>query len=174
MLQDQQGTWVADRDELQALVRNFFIDIYTDDNPPYEPFLLPANRYPSLTAAELDRLARGFTSCEIKKALFDIQPYKTPGPDGFQALFYQKYWDLTGKKLTQVALEVLDGNPVPRELNDTFLVLISKVDNPQVVSQLLPIGLCNVTYKVITKAIINMLKANPQQGGCTNTNQFCS
>jgi len=72
MLQDQQGSWVPDRDELQALVRNFFIDIYTDDNPPYEPFLLPANRYPSLTAAELDRLARGFTSCEIKKALFDI------------------------------------------------------------------------------------------------------
>ena len=72
MLQDQQGNWIVDRDELQALVRNFFLDIFTDGNPPYEPFLLPTNHYPNLTAAELDRLARGFTSCEIKKALFDI------------------------------------------------------------------------------------------------------
>ena len=158
MLQDQHGNWIGDRDQLQALVRNFFFDIYTDDNPPCEPFLLPTNHYPSLSIAELDKLARGFMRCEIKKALFDMHPYKAPGPNGFQAFFYQKYWDLTGNKLTHVALEVLDGKPLPRDLNDTFLVLIPKIENLHFVSQLRPIGLCNVAYKVITKAIVNRLK----------------
>ena len=49
-------------------------------------------------------------------------------------------------------------NLFPKDMNDTFLVLMLKVDNPQRVSELRPIGLCNVAYKVITKVIVNHLR----------------
>jgi len=44
------------------------------------------------------------------------------------------------------------------ELNETFLALIPKVDNPQSVTQLCRTGLCNVAYNVVTKAIVDLLK----------------
>ena len=97
-------------------------------------------------------------SSEIKKALFDMNPFKAPGPDGFQALFFQHYWNLAGNQLIILATKVLRGEELPDKLNETFLALIPKVDHPQMVTQLRPIGLCNVVYKVITKCLVNRLK----------------
>lgn len=55
-------------------------------------------------------------------------------------------------------LEVLAGNGIPPSLNSTFITLIPKVDVPDSPKQFRPIGLCNVTYKIITKVIVNRLK----------------
>ena len=57
-----------------------------------------------------------------------------------------------------MTLNVFAGNKLPQGLNDTFLVLIPKVENLRLVSQLRPIDLCHVTYKVIAKAIMNRPK----------------
>ena len=107
---------------------------------------------------ELQEPERPFTTGKVKKALFDMAPYKVLGPDGYHALFYQRCWDHTGNNLTQLEINVLQGTTLPQGLNDTFLVLIPKIENSQMVSQLRPIGLCNVAYKVITKATMNRLK----------------
>ena len=103
---------------------------------------------------DYEHLARNFVGCEIKGAIFDMNPFKVPGPDGFQALFYQRNWDLVGSKLIQLAKNALQGKELPQSLNDTHLVLIPNVENPQNVTQLWPIGLCNV----LTKVIVNWLK----------------
>lgn len=43
-------------------------------------------------------------------------------------------------------------------INEILLALISKVTNPTFVSQFHPISLCNVTFKIITKTMMNCLK----------------
>lgn len=45
-----------------------------------------------------------------------------------------------------------------RLINHTDIALIPKVENPEVVSNYGPISLCNVSYKIITKIIINWLR----------------
>lgn len=58
----------------------------------------------------------------------------------------------------KLVLSVLDGHGLPDGLNETFLVLIPKMDSPALPSHFRPIGLCNVLYKIITKAIVNRIK----------------
>ena len=45
-----------------------------------------------------------------------------------------------------------------REVNQTFLMLIPKVPNPEFMRDFRPISLCNVIYKLITKIIVNRIK----------------
>lgn len=44
-------------------------------------------------------------------------------------------------------------------LNETNIVLVPKVDKPEVVGQFRPISLCNYAYKVVSKVIVNRMKA---------------
>lgn len=83
---------------------------------------------------------------------------KAPGLDGYQALFYQKNWDVVAPNVYSMVLSMLEGKGLPPTLNETFLVLIPKLDNSELPSQFRPIGLCNVVYKMITNVIANRLK----------------
>jgi hypothetical protein len=45
-----------------------------------------------------------------------------------------------------------------KSLNYSFITLIPKTPTPEIVSQFRPISLCNVTYKIISKILVNRLK----------------
>jgi hypothetical protein len=47
---------------------------------------------------------------------------------------------------------------IPEGWNDTTVVLILKLDHPELVSQFRPISLCNVIYKIISKMLAARLK----------------
>ena len=44
------------------------------------------------------------------------------------------------------------------DLNKTFIVLIPKVKNAECITQFRAISLCNVSYKIMSKALANKLK----------------
>jgi hypothetical protein len=95
---------------------------------------------------------------EVKEALFQMFPTKAPGPDGFPAHFFQRYWELCGKEITSVVLRMLRGEDNPAMINDTMIVLIPKVANAEELGQYRPINLCNVIYKIASKVVANRLK----------------
>lgn len=45
-----------------------------------------------------------------------------------------------------------------REVNRMFITLIPKVENPEMVSQFRPIGLCNTMYMIISKCLVRRVK----------------
>lgn len=92
---------------------------------------------------------------EIRQTVFQIPADKSPRPDGFIGSFYHKYWDVVGKDIVDMVKAFWFSGRLLRKLNRTHLVLIPKVPNPRRMTQLRPISLCNVVYKVIAKLMTN-------------------
>ncbi|XP_074300458.1 uncharacterized protein LOC141631726 [Silene latifolia] len=93
---------------------------------------------------------------------FHTEPVEDRLPwDLFQA-FNNKDWEWLTRPYTIAEIEslikALEGKGLPEGLNDTHLVLIPKVTNPETISQFRPIGLCNVSYKIISKILANRVK----------------
>ena len=55
-------------------------------------------------------------------------------------------------------LDAINNKVIPSGWNDTVIVLIPIVENPEMITQYRPISLCNVLYKVISKMIALRLK----------------
>lgn len=97
-------------------------------------------------------------------------PLKSPGPDGFNASFYKQMWEIVGPSLTTSTLQVLDGLAFDTSMAEALMVLIPKVQHIETVKHLHPISLCNVSFKLVTKVLVNRLKLilptviSPNQG----------
>ncbi|KAK0591976.1 hypothetical protein LWI29_011174 [Acer saccharum] len=102
-------------------------------------------------------LDRHFTSDEVRVAAFSIAPTKAPGLDGLPGLFYHKFRDLVGPKVTAECLRCLNDGGSLEAVNGTLVVLIPKVKNPVRITEFRPISLCNVIYKIVAKVIANRL-----------------
>ena len=105
-----------------------------------------------------DMLTAEYTRDEVKKALFSIGDFKAPGPDALHAVFYKRFWHIIGDDLIDEVLFAVNSKKIPDGWNETAVVLIPKVECPELISQFTPIRLCNVVYKVISKVLSNRLK----------------
>jgi len=105
-----------------------------------------------------EALLAPFTGDEVWAALESIGDLKAPGADGMPSIFYKQFWQLLGERVKKEVLEVLNGGDIPQGWNDTIIVLIPKVKQPEKLKDLRPISLCNVLYKLVSKVLANRLK----------------
>ena len=103
-------------------------------------------------------LTSDYSAEEVKVALFQMGPTKALGPNGMNALFYQKFWHIVGDNVVVVVLDFLNSGNIVPEINYTHIVLIPKVKYPEKMADFHPISLCNVIYKIISKVLANRSK----------------
>nr|GEV45596.1 RNA-directed DNA polymerase, eukaryota [Tanacetum cinerariifolium] len=94
---------------------------------------------------------------EVRKAVRGCGDNKSPGPDGFTAEFFRKYWYILGSDLYDAVVWFFDNGSFARGCNTSFITLIPKIQDPKFVSDYRPISLIGCLYKVITKVIANRL-----------------
>ncbi|XP_019186483.1 PREDICTED: uncharacterized protein LOC109181186 [Ipomoea nil] len=155
-LREDSGNWITDETVIRDHIRCFFADLFRADQA--HSVTLPRGRFPPIHDDEWSEVNKPFSPEEIKQALFDMSPCKAPGPDGFSAGFYQQTWQIVGDLIVTFASKFFENGSLPEGSNDTIITLIPKTENPETVRQLRPIGLCNVTYKILTKAMTSRLK----------------
>nr|GEX87556.1 hypothetical protein [Tanacetum cinerariifolium] len=88
-----------------------------------------------LSDSDAEYMIRSVFNNEIRKALFEIDGNKAPGPNGF-----------------------FKNGKILKEINATVISLVPKTATPSKVSDFHPIACCNVIYKVVSKIISNRLK----------------
>ncbi|XP_019162021.1 PREDICTED: uncharacterized protein LOC109158590 [Ipomoea nil] len=156
-LKDDTSEWINEGQQLQQHVHKFFSNLFREETPaPREEAV--RGRFPTLNSAAWRVFNRKVTIDEVKTAVFDMNPMKAPGPDGYHAAFYQQMWDIVGASMFDMVEKAFETGKLQEHVNDTLLVLIPKVQMPETIKQFRPISLCNVSYKVITKTITNRLK----------------
>ncbi|XP_031096869.1 uncharacterized protein LOC116001112 [Ipomoea triloba] len=95
---------------------------------------------------------------EVKKAVFGMKKYGSPGPDGIQAIFYQHFWGEIGPALTTMVNQALETGTVHKSLAQACMTLIPKKDTPETAADFRPITLLNVAFKVISKVLVNRMR----------------
>ena len=87
-----------------------------------------------------------------------MYPLKAPGPDGMPILFFQHFWSFSSIVVTKTVLDFLNFGISPSHFNDTHISLVPKIKEPKKITDYRPISLCNVVYKIASKAIANRLR----------------
>jgi hypothetical protein len=50
-------------------------------------------------------------------------------------VFYKKFWSVVGEEVTREVLQALNSYVIPKDWNETAIVLIPKVESSEVVTQ---------------------------------------
>jgi len=157
MLRDAAGQWVEDVDHVKVMVNDFYKNLFALENAQcvWQQSEVP---FPELANDYIVKLGAPVSDEEIKKAMFNTNPWKAPGPDGFPAGVFQKSWEVVGKNVCDFVREVWLNPSHIATVNQTDICLLPKVQQPEFVNQFRPISLCNTIYKVVSKTIVDRLK----------------
>ncbi|KAL0349103.1 UNVERIFIED_CONTAM: hypothetical protein Sangu_1138100 [Sesamum angustifolium] len=133
--------------------------LYASSRPRREDIAKGTDRLHQVVDASMAvDLLQPYTEVEVSKALFQITPLKSPGPDGMSLIFFQHFWHIIRGDVIACVLNLLNNHIMPSGLNATHIVLIPKCKHLEFLSEFRPISLCNVVYKIASKAIANRLK----------------
>jgi hypothetical protein len=140
MVRDMGGITRESHEAIGKAFVDYFSCLFTSEQPANVAECLEF--LPSKISAEMNaRLLRPFTSDEVGIALKQMAPLKAPGPDGFNACFYQKNWNLVGSNVCNVVLSCLNSGMINKELNFTYIALIPKSKNAATVNDYRPISI---------------------------------
>lgn len=156
MLQDSKGNWIGDQTQLEAMVTNYFTNLFTDSDNFEQACISGA--FPALSEIDKSMLARAVIPSEIFNVITHMGAFKAPGPDGLQVAFYQSQWQFVGESICNLVRNIFNDPAQVNEINETFLSLIPKGDQVCHIKDFRLISLCNVSYKVITKIMAQCLR----------------
>jgi len=156
-LHDADGNWITDDEGVEKVAVNYFDELFTTTSPTaFDNFL--SEIQPSISTQTNGWLLKLATEEEIRQALFMMHPGKAPGPDGMTALFFQHSWHIIKTDLVELVNNFLLTGELDTRLNITNICMIPKTERPTRMTELRPISLCNVGYKIISKVLCQRLK----------------
>ncbi|XP_019168955.1 PREDICTED: uncharacterized protein LOC109164864 [Ipomoea nil] len=152
------GSWTADPTIISRHITDFFSSLFCRSSLIGGSEIAPIENNRKLSSAQSRRLVNTVPMEEVRKAVFGMKRFGSPGPDGIPAAFYQHYWDSVGPALTQMVNQALHSGTVHKSLLVAFMCLIPKKEAPESAADFRPISLLNVAFKVISKVLVNRMR----------------
>lgn len=85
-LRNEVGDWVDEPKALKHMVRDFYINLYKEEQPTRDP-MISWDTFPMNLEADQSGLSSPTSFNECKRTLFDMGPQKAPDEDGYQPFF---------------------------------------------------------------------------------------
>ncbi|CAB4262919.1 unnamed protein product [Prunus armeniaca] len=142
---------------VRSIIEDYFKNLFTSERPRDWGDILAF--VPAVISDDINAsLLAPISNEEIRITVFQMVALKSPGPDGFSGIFYQKYWSIVGNDVCRLVKNFFSNTMSMETLNRTEIALIPKVPHPEWVTQFRPISLCNYSYKIISKILANRLQ----------------
>ncbi|GJX01982.1 RNA-directed DNA polymerase, eukaryota [Tanacetum coccineum] len=104
-----------------------------------------------------DHMEREVSNDEIKKSVWECGTDKAPGPDGFTFGFFRHFWHLVDRDVCEAVRYFFKFSDLPKGCNSSFIALIPKIPDANLVKDFRPISLIGSIYKIIAKILTNRL-----------------
>ena len=152
----EDETVLTDQREIVGEIVSFFENLYKEGDLGWWDF--KEINWGRIAQANALWLERPFEEEEIKKAVFEIDREKSPGPDGYTGAFFQDCWGILKNDMVKIFEEFHRNGKVCGNMNHTFLCLIPKKLDVQQVNDFRPISLISGVYKILAKLLANRLR----------------
>ncbi|XP_026428931.1 uncharacterized protein LOC113324862 [Papaver somniferum] len=145
------------RDSIASELKRHFSNICRSRTPP-SPVKLLVNIESCISDEDNDVLLSTPSADDIRKIVFQMQPWTSPGPDGYQPGFYQEMWDVVGEDTVKVVQAFFHSKHLFKQMNHSIISLIPKSSCPKHASDFRSISLSNVSYKIISILLASRIK----------------
>jgi mannosylglycoprotein endo-beta-mannosidase len=125
-LEQEEGTIVGD-DNLKVYITEYYKKLFGP--PEVNHVQMIQNRVDDITQLSEEEnvlLTANFTEEEVFQAITQMEHNKSPGPDGFPAEFYQRFWDVIKKDLMAMFGHFQAGGLPLFKLNFGIITLLPK------------------------------------------------
>ncbi|CAJ2635885.1 unnamed protein product [Trifolium pratense] len=124
-LQLPNGTWTTDSFVLQSEAHHYYKNFFSSNQfnqaiPFFNGF------HPTVDEEGRQSLLRPVTKEEVYAALNSMKPYKAPGPDGFQCIFFKQYWHIVGDDIFNMVKTAFHTGYFDPAISETLITLIPK------------------------------------------------
>src|SRR3990167_2255339 len=159
MVKDPETKIPCDTDaDIAAAFHKFYSKLY--DETTINPRLLKRMlRNWKIDNQDYSHLAEDFTADELEYALKNVNPHKSPGPDGLSFRVYQNLDSSSKTALLNTFNEFLHGKTIPSEWKTGTIITLFKKDDPTDIGNYRPITLLNCDYKLLSKMVTIRLNA---------------
>ncbi|GJT10260.1 RNA-directed DNA polymerase, eukaryota [Tanacetum coccineum] len=148
-------TWI---DNPKNVKKEFLDHLVERFCKPGEPMATLQMEFPNqIQLDQRNELESDVSNDEIKKAVWECGTDKAPGPDGFTFGFFSHFWHLVEKEVQDDVRYFSYSNDLPNGCNSSFIALIPKIPDANLVKDFRPISLIGSIYKIIAKILTNRL-----------------
>lgn len=155
-IQASDGNWLEENDEMATEAMRFFQDQFTEATIPSSFGILDHIPY-MLNSEQNCDLMRQPTCKEVKLAVFGLNSESAGGPNGFNEKCFQYCWDIIGEDVVEMVKAFFNGQDLPKFATHTNLVLLPKMKEVIIFSDMRPIRLRNFVNKIFSRVIYERL-----------------
>lgn len=123
-LKAEDGEWRDWDNGLQNVITEYYSTLFTDSNADWTEVVGSVSS--RITDEHNAVLLEPIADSEVRDALFQMHPDKSPGPDGMTPAFYQRHWSIVGEDVISMVRNFFQNGLFPSNMNETNLVLIPK------------------------------------------------